>query len=75
MKTAILTPAYGRDYKHGSDALKDFNDNMDFIYNGLPGERWDGKPANKSSLIDLGWTHAQIRYNNLEDTILTEMEG
>jgi hypothetical protein len=56
-----LTPAYGRDYKSKKAVLADFNDDKDFIIADISSP-WDGKPCNKSSLLDNGVRSVNIRY-------------
>jgi hypothetical protein len=64
MKSLILIPAYGRDYKNQSavfDAIKAGNDfRIVDYFNGL-----DGRYINKPQFKDLavaGFTHLEIRY-------------
>ena len=45
-----LTPAYGRDYKSKAAVIKDFEADKDFIISDF-GNRWDGKPVNRSQLL------------------------
>jgi hypothetical protein len=59
-----LTPAYGRDYKSQAAALADFEAGKDFIIADFTSP-WDGKPANKQSMIEAGIGRVQIRYSRL----------
>lgn len=61
MRTAILTPAYGRDYTTAKAAKADFEADKDFILNDLSSP-WDGKPANKSGLVEGGYAHVNLRF-------------
>ena len=61
MRTAILTPAYGRSYKKIADVNKDFDGNRDFILHD-PTSQWDGRYCNKADLTQ-DYTHVQIRYD------------
>ena len=45
-----LTPAHGRDYKSKKAVLEDWHAGKDFIIDDFL-SRWDGKPANKTSLL------------------------
>ena len=62
MKTIIVTPAYGRDYKSRKDVLKDWNDNKDFIIQ--PHRRYVNKQQT-GELIEDNYTHISFRYNKL----------
>ncbi len=55
-----LVPAYGRDYKSQADALKDFNDNKDFM--AVDMQRGGGY-TNKADLEQMGTDQVAIRYN------------
>jgi hypothetical protein len=64
MKSLILIPAYGRDYKSQSALFDDIKAGKDFrivdYFNGL-----DGRYINRPQFKDLalaGFTHLEIRY-------------
>ena len=59
--TPTLTPAYGRDYKSIKEVEKAFYDNKDFIFNDITSP-WDGKPCNRTSLIEAGVLNVKVRY-------------
>ena len=61
MHTVHLTPAFGRDYKSRSEIQHALLENRDFILNN-PADRYDGKPVNAEQLVEVGYTHAQVRY-------------
>ena len=70
-----LTPAYGRDYKNKQAVLEAFLGNNDFILRQV-GNRWDGKPINKSDLAATMTTVVKLRYDKLTKVIvLTLKEG
>ena len=73
MKTAVLTPAYGREYKSGVDVLRDYRDNKDFLLND-PKSRWYMKPINREQLLDSKYTDVQIRYNHHRNLIHGRIE-
>jgi len=64
MNRLTLVPANGRDYKSQKAVQADFNAEKDFIIQDIS-SRWDGKPANKSSLKSSGVTCVHIRYSRL----------
>lgn len=68
----ILTPAYGRDYKSKAAVLADFDANKDFIFNDL-GNRYDGKPVNKSQLREVGQKSVQFRYGDNRKTFVSDI--
>jgi hypothetical protein len=73
MLTAIVTPAYGRDYENGADALEDWNANMDFILQNV-NDKYVGKPCNKQDLLTYSkYSHVNIRYNNLQAVMRIEL--
>ena len=59
-----LTPAYGRDYKSKAAVMADFDANKDFIIADIS-SKWDGKPANKTSLMAERVFSVVIRYDRL----------
>lgn len=59
-----ITPAYGRDYKTAKAAKADFAADKDFIVADFF-DRYDGKPVNKSDLINAGKTSVLIRFCRL----------
>ncbi len=61
MKTMGLTSAYGREYKSKKAIEEDFHAGKDFLVNDFSNP-WDGKPVNKSQLVDEGYTHVNVRY-------------
>jgi hypothetical protein len=72
MLTAVLEPAYGRDYKTEAEALKAFNEGKDFIMCTIT-DRWVGKPCNKADLMASDYTQAEIRYNGLRDLVIVPL--
>ena len=61
MKTAILTPAYGRDYKAQKHVLEDWDANKDFKL-----QNFGGVYVNKQQIEDLkrdGFTQIQFRFS------------
>lgn len=67
-----LTPAYGRDYTSKAKAVADFEANRDFILNSF-GDRWDGKPINKTQCQGSGFNRVQIRYKKLRSVCVVEV--
>lgn len=65
-----LTPAYGRDYKSGSDAQADFNDGKDFIYHDVTSP-YDGKPCSIRDFPD--GTDIKIRFNSMRSLVVFKM--
>jgi hypothetical protein len=59
-----LVPAYGRDYRSKAAILADFQADKDFIIADMS-SRYDGKPANRKSLIQAGVTSVHVRYARL----------
>jgi len=59
-----LTPAYGRDYKSKKAIQADLDADKDFILND-PMSRWDGKPINKTQLLDAGHKEVIVRYGKM----------
>lgn len=72
MTTAIVTPAYGRDYKDSKAALADWEANKDFIIQNVT-DPWEGKPCNKSDLSKSHYTHVNIRYNKRREVLRLEL--
>lgn len=69
-----LTPAYGRDYTSQAKVRRDLAAGKDFIYNApTPGDRWDGKPCNVSSLRDANVPAVQVRYHRLRRTMVVQL--
>lgn len=74
MNTAIITPAWGRDYKSAKDAIRAFHNNADFIMETIT-DRWVGKPCCEADLIKYSdYTHVQIRFNSMADQTLEEIK-
>jgi hypothetical protein len=71
MELAILTPAYGRDYKFANDVLTDFNNNKDFILNDMFSP-YNGKYCNKSDIKNT-YKQVKIRFNKLQNIILVRL--
>lgn len=67
-----LTPAYGRDYKSRKEILADLESGKDFIIADISSQ-WDGKPANKQSLIEAGQTMVNVRYNQLRKVTVVKL--
>jgi len=59
-----LTPAYGRDYKSKKAIQADLDADKDFIIADF-GHRYEGKPVNKSQLIETGVKQVNVRYSKL----------
>jgi len=71
-ETAVLTPAYGRDYKSAKAAEDDFKLGKDFIYHN-PASRWNGKYC---SIRDFKTGDVvEIRFNKRQDAIAVKIEG
>ena len=74
-REAILTPAYGADYRKPKEAVAAFNIGRDFILHDRE-SRWDGKPCNIRDLNKYGnYTKIKIRFNRLQDFIYLTREG
>ena len=75
MKSLILIPAYGRDYKSQSALFDDIKSNKDFrivdYFNGLDG-RYINRPQFKQ-LANAGFTHLEIRYSKKTRCIFIEI--
>ena len=72
MKSATLTPAYGRDYKSRKAVETDFNGNKDFILVDMFSP-WNGKPCNKSDLASAGYGSVSIRYGKLRKVTIVKL--
>lgn len=73
MKTAHVTPAYGRDYTSKKTAEKDWNEGKDFVFHN-PGSPWDGRPCNLQDIKASGYTHVQIRYKKNTQVCVLEIK-
>ena len=73
MITATLTPAYGREFKSGAEVLTHYRNNGDFLLNDAS-SRWYQKPINREQLLDSKYTHAQLRYNQLRNVIVINIQ-
>ena len=62
LRDVTLTPAYGRDYKSATLAIKDFKDGKDFRYNHFTGE---SAYCSIRDFVADGVRTAKIRYNKL----------
>lgn len=69
---AVLTPAYGRDYNNAHAAKLDFMMDYDFVLRD-PTSKWDGKPANRTSLQKVGYKKVQIYYKNKTRCIVADI--
>jgi hypothetical protein len=67
-----LMPAYGRDYTSKAAVRRDFDADKDFVVNEI-GNRWDGKPANKSGLKTAGVESVTIRYARLTKVMFVKV--
>jgi hypothetical protein len=74
IKTAVLTPAYGRDYTNKQAVCNDFENGKDFIFNKISSFA-DGKICNKKDLIRCGYTHITLRYNKLTKGTFVKVVG
>lgn len=74
--TLILTPAYGRDYKNKSAVIDDFERDKDFIINDMFGayKQYDGKPVNKSQLLEDNLKSVNIRYCRLTKVLVHKIK-
>ena len=69
MKTIVIVPAYGREYRSKRDLLKDFDAGKDFkVSDAL--SIYNGKPCNKWELLK-GGIHKAICYYNGETSAYT----
>lgn len=69
-----LVPAFGRDYKSKAEVQRDLDANKDFIIASY-GHRYDGKPANASSLRAEGITVVNIRFSKLRKVGVFKLTG
>lgn len=67
-----VTPAYGRDYKKRSDAVKDWNDGKDFILQDVASP-WFGRPCSKRNFTQKG-TVIRIRYRELREVAVLKVK-
>lgn len=66
-----LVPAYGRDYKSQAEALKAFNDNVDFqVIDLLRG----GGYATKAELLQQGVNQVCIRYRKQRMSFYVQLQ-
>ena len=69
---AVLTPAYGRDYKSAKEVEDDFRQGKDFIFHD-PSSRWDGKYC---SIRDFKTGDiVELRYKKLTKGTMVKIEG
>ncbi len=68
--TINLVPAYGRDYKSQKEVQQAWDENKDFIVQGLAGH---GQATNKSESIELGVKVALIRYARMTKVYSAKM--
>lgn len=73
MNIAILTPAYGRDYKNMKSVIADFDADKDFILNNITDPDC-GRYCNKSNLLKSIYTHANIRYDKNRKVAVVEIK-
>jgi hypothetical protein len=69
-----LTPAYGRDYKSKKALVADFEADRDFIIADF-GHPYEGKPVNRSQLVETGERQAKIRYAQLRKVAVLEVRS
>jgi hypothetical protein len=62
MTTAILTAAYGRDYKNKAEVLKDWEDGKDFVLHTLRGSAYVNSNQSEQLKKD-GFLDLKFRYN------------
>ena len=60
-----LIPAYGIDYRSWSSVVADFDEQSDFLF--------DGRPINKSQLIEAGVRQVNIRYDQKRKVNILEI--
>ena len=68
-----IVPLPPRDYTSKQAFIKDLKANKDFQIMDVS-SKWNGKPANLSSLIRLGETEIKIRYNQLRRQTIINLE-
>jgi hypothetical protein len=72
-KTISLVPAYGRDYKSKKAIQADLDADKDFVISDMM-NRWDGKPANKRSLLAQGYASVQVRYAKMRKVAVLKLK-
>jgi hypothetical protein len=60
---------YLKDYKNQSDVLRDFNKGRDFLIADFFNP-YDGKPVNKSEIIEAGYESIQFRYDDFKQVFI-----
>jgi hypothetical protein len=70
-RTAILTPAYGRDYKSKKAVMEDLLARKDFVLHDLMSV-YDGKVCNLDDLRRAGYTSVHVRYDALRKVLVIE---
>lgn len=69
-KTAVLTPAYGRNYCTSNAAVKDFNSGKDWILND-PTTMDKGAYCSKRDIFNnIEYDRVELRYNRNRDSVL-----
>lgn len=73
VRTAVLRPAYGRQYKQASEILDDWLGNKDFVLCGLVREEY----CNKLDLRQYtDYTHVELRFGkNLSELVVMPIIG
>ena len=66
---AILTPAYGRDYKSKKAIASDLNAGLDFVL------QPHGCYANNESLADMDCTAVNVRYKSMRSVAVFTLSG
>ena len=69
MQHAILTPAYGRDYKSKRAIAADLNSGSDFVL------QPQGCYANDESLADMDCTAVNVRYKSMRSVAVLTLSG
>jgi hypothetical protein len=71
-----LTPAYNNHYSSSQEVLKAWNSDKDFVLND-PESRFHGMLANKTQLLDAGYTQFIVRYgpSNREQHSIKVVQG
>lgn len=71
MSHITVTPAYGRDYKNRKDAVKDWKDGKDFVFQDVSSQYY-GKYC---SIRDFpAGTSVNIRYNQLRQVAVVKVK-
>lgn len=70
-KTALITPAYGRDYRNRAEAERDLEFEKDFIYHNIE-SRWDGKPINLPQLKEAGYKAARVKFGKMRRVFIVQ---